>query len=234
MRRFNPSIYEDRHVKPEYMSSMRVDVRKLALFNKISKEGSRRVADSLNQMAGLDAEMKISKINFLDMEDVKTHLGDDRVVGIYVQLTDPPNGYVLFVLDPADSKDLARAMLPGSDDSDDSGFTDMERSAMQEIGNIMTSGYIDGWANVLDTTIDMGTPTFTYGPTSQIIEKMGGWPDEDIVFVLDSEILSPQTDVDLTVYTFPVLRDLVDLVKNIDVNTDVEADTVADESLTSN
>lgn len=216
------------------MSRMRVDVRKLEVFNKISKEGSRQVADSLNQMAGLDAEIEVAKINFLHMDDVKTHLGDEQKVGIFVELTDPPNGYVLFVLDPADSKQLAQSMLPGGGDGDSEGFTDMERSAIQEIGNIMTSGYIDGWANVLDTTIGMGTPTFTYGPTHAIIEKMGGWPDEDIVFVLDSEILAPSTDVDLTVYTFPQIHDLVALVKQIDIDTDVEADTVADESLSNN
>jgi chemotaxis protein CheC len=213
--------------------SLEVDVRKLEVFNKISKEGSRRVADSLNQMAGLDAEIRIAKINFLHMEDVKTHLGDDEAVGIHVELTEPPYGYVLFVLDPADSKQLAQAMLPGGGGggSDGSGFSDMERSAIQEIGNIMTSGYIDGWANVLDTTIGMGTPTFTYGPTHRIIERMGGWPDEDIVFVLDSEITTSEADVDLTVYTFPQVHDLVDLVKRLDIDTDVKADTVADESI---
>jgi chemotaxis protein CheC len=214
---------------------MKVDVRKLELFNKISKEGSRQVASSLNQMAGMNAEIKIAKINFLDMEDVKTHLGDDEKVGIFVELTDPPNGYVLFVLDAEDSKQLAQSMIPGGGGGDDEdGFSDMERSAIQEIGNIMTSGYIDGWANVLDTTIGMGTPTFTYGPTKEIIERMGGWPDEDIVFVLDSEILAPETDVDLTVYTFPQIHDLVELVKKIDLDTDVEADTMADDSLSSN
>ncbi|MFC7057853.1 chemotaxis protein CheC [Halovenus salina] len=217
------------------MSEMKVDVRKLGVFNKISKEGSRQVADSLNQMAGLDAEIEVAKINFLHMEDVKTHLGDDKQVGIFVELTDSPNGYVLFVLDPEDSKQLAQSMIPGEGGGDDSsGFSDMERSAIQEIGNIMTSGYIDGWANVLDTTIGMGTPTFTYGPTSKIIEKMGGWPDEDLVFVLDSEILAPTTDVDLTVYTFPQIHDLVDLVKRLDVDTDIKADIFADESLTNN
>lgn len=216
------------------MSSMRVDVRKLDIFNKISKEGSRQVADSLNQMAGLDAEIEVAKINLLHMEDVKTHLGDEKKVGIFVELTDSPNGYVLFVLDPDDSKQLAQSMLPTGGDSETGGFTDMERSAIQEIGNIMTSGYIDGWANVLDTTIGMGTPTFTYGPTHEIIEKMGGWPDEEIVFVLDSEILAPTTDVDLTVYTFPKIHDLVDLVQKIDVDTDVKTDTVADEGLSSN
>jgi chemotaxis protein CheC len=108
----------------------------------------------------------------------------------------------------------------------------MERSAMQEIGNIMTSGYIDGWANVLDTTIDMGTPTFTYGPAHGIVQQMGGWPDEDIAFVLDSAITADGTDIDLTVYTFPQLHALVDLVQQIDVDADVHEDTVAAEGLT--
>lgn len=209
--------------------SLRIDVRKLELFNRISKEGSRTVADSLSQMTGLDAEIAISKINFLDIEDVKTHLGGEQAVGIHVELTEPPYGYVLFLLDPADSKELAGNMVPGGP-SEGGGFSDMERSAIQEIGNILTSGYIDGWANVLDTTIDMSTPTFTFGPKHDIIEKMGGWPDEDVVFVLDSTIVTDDADVDLTVYTFPRLHDLVDLVQAIDLDTDVAADTVADES----
>jgi len=213
--------------------SLEVDVRKLEIFNKVSKEGSRRVADSLSQMSGMDAEIQVAKINVLHMDDVKTHLGDEKAVGIYVELTESPYGYVLFLLDPADSKRLAQSMVPG-ESGDENGFTEMERSAMQEIGNIMTSGYIDGWANVLDTTINMGTPTFTYGPSHKIIEKMGGWPDEEIVFVLDSEITTAETDVDLTVYTFPQVRDLVDLVKRIDLDTDVQSDILADENLTGN
>ncbi|MEF8936481.1 MAG: chemotaxis protein CheC [Halovenus sp.] len=213
--------------------SLEVDVRKLEIFNRVSKEGSRRVAESLSQMSGLDAEIEVAKINVLHMDAVKTHLGDDEAVGIHVELTESPYGYVLFLLDPADSKRLAQSMIPGESKSG-SGFSDMERSAMQEIGNIMTSGYIDGWANVLDTTINMGTPNFTYGPSHRIIEKMGGWPDEEIVFVLDSEITTGDANVDLTVYTFPKVRSLVELVQNIDLETDVQADSVADESITNN
>lgn len=208
---------------------LKVDVRKLEIFNKVSKEGSRQVADSLSQMSGMDAEIEVAKINVLHIDDVKTHLGDEKSVGIHVELTESPYGYVLFLLDPADSKRLAQSMVPG-DSAADSGFSDMERSAIQEIGNIMTSGYIDGWANVLNTTIGMGTPTFNYGPSHKIIEQMGGWPDEEIVFVLDSKITTAETDVDLTVYTFPQVRDLVELVQGIDVDTDVQEDTVADES----
>jgi chemotaxis protein CheC len=206
-----------------------VDVRKLELFNKMAKEGATTVSGHLNQMSGLDTEIEVSKINFLDMEDVKTHLGDREQVGIYVQLQEPPYGYVLFMLEPQGSKRLAQGMVGemGGDEEADGLFTDMERSAMQEIGNIMTSGFIDGWANVLDTTIDMSTPTFIFGPSSDIIDRMGGWPDEEIAFVIDSTIVATDADVEVTVYTFPQLADLVGLIQRIDTTTDVSEDTAA-------
>jgi chemotaxis protein CheC len=209
---------------------LQVDVRKLDLFNQMAKEGSGTVADHLGQLTGLDASVHTSQINFLDIDDVKTHIGRDERVGIYVELNEPPHGYVLFMLDPADSKRLAGAMMGGMGEaSEGQGFTDMERSAMQEIGNIMTSAFIDGWANVLDTTIDMGTPNFVFGPASGIIDKMGGWPDSDLVFVIDSQITVEDGDLGMTVYTFPDLADLVGLIQNIDLDTDVEADTQADD-----
>jgi chemotaxis protein CheC len=63
---------------------------------------------------------------------------------------------------------------------------------------------------------------------------MGGWPEEETVFVLDSEVTAEGTDIDLTVYTFPQMRALVDLVSDIDVDTDIHEDTVASDDLTSN
>ena len=209
---------------------LQVDVRKLDLFNQMAKEGSGTVADHLGQLTGLNASVHTSQINFLDINDVKTHIGGEKQVGIYVELNEPPYGYVLFMLDPADSKQLAGAMMGGmGEPSEGEGFSAMERSAMQEIGNIMTSAFIDGWANVLDTTIDMGTPNFVFGPASGIIDRMGGWPDSDLVFVIDSQITVEDGDLGMTVYTFPELEDLVALIQNINLDTDVQADTQADE-----
>ena len=208
---------------------LQVDVRKLDLFNQMAKEGSETVADHLGQLTGLNASVHTSQINFLDIDDVTTHIGEAQQVGIYVELNEPPYGYVLFMLDPADSKRLAGAMMGGMGEADEEGFSEMERSAMQEIGNIMTSAFIDGWANVLDTTIDMGTPNFVLGPAGGIIEKMCGWPDSELVFVIDSQITVENGDLGMTVYTFPELEDLVELIQGIDLDTDVAADTQADD-----
>ena len=209
--------------------SLEVDVRKLDLFNQMAREGSATVADHLERLTGVAADVRTSQINFLDVDDVRTHLGEGEQVGIYVELTQAPGGYVLLVLEPFDAKRLAAQMIGGIEDV--TGFSEMERSALQEIGNILASGFIDGWANVLETTIDMTAPTVRFDDTAAIIEDMGGWPSSDLAFVVDSHLVSDEDDVDLTVYTFPELEDLVGLIQDIGLDTDVRADATADDVL---
>lgn len=199
--------------------SLEVDIRKLALFNKMAKQGGNTVADHLSQMTGLETEMEVTKINFIDVEDIKNHVGDEEQIGISIEMLEQPNGHILFLFHAADAKQLAQGMLGDmqTEESNGGGFTDMERSAIEEIGNIMTSGFIDGWANVLDTTIDMSTPTFTYGPGSSMVTNLVGDRKTDMALMFDSRINSIDSDVNVTVYTFPELEELVDLMKQIEV-----------------
>jgi len=199
--------------------SLMIDIRKLALFNRMAKEGGNTVAGHLSQMTGMETEMEITKINFIDIPDIKTHIGDEKQIGISIELEEPPHGHILFLLNGDSAKDLARGMIGdmGGADPDQEGFTDMERSAIQEIGNIMTSGFIDGWANVLETTIDISTPTFTYGPGSGMVDDLVGDRDAEMALMFDSRVQALDSNIDVKVYTFPELEELVDLMGAIEV-----------------
>ena len=199
--------------------SLMIDIRKLGLFNRMAKEGGNTVASHLSQMTGMETEMEITKINFIDIADIKTHVGDKTQIGISIELLEPPHGHILFLFNAQSAKDLAHGMIGdmGETDPSGSGFTDMERSAIEEIGNIMTSGFIDGWANVLQTTIDMSTPTFTYGPSSGMVDKLVGDRGDDMALMFDSRVHALDSDIDVTVYTFPELEELVDLMQQIEV-----------------
>ncbi|MHB9286686.1 chemotaxis protein CheC [Halobacteriales archaeon Cl-PHB] len=199
--------------------SLMIDIRKLGLFNKMAKEGGNTVADHLSQMTGMDTEMEITKINFIDVPDIKTHVGHQKQIGISIELLEPPHGHILFLFNATSAKELAHGMIGdmGESDPTSSGFTDMERSAIEEIGNIMTSGFIDGWANVLQTTIDMSTPTFTYGPGSGMIDELVGNRDDEMALMFDSRVHALDSDIDVTVYTFPQLDELVGLMQQIEV-----------------
>ncbi|WP_132059374.1 chemotaxis protein CheC [Halorussus amylolyticus] len=196
--------------------NLKVDIRKLNLFNQMAKEGANTVASHLNQMTGMDTEMEITKTNFLDIDDIKTHVGDEKQVGIHIELTEPPHGYILFLFSARSAKTLASGML-GGQSSGGKGFSDMEKSAVQEIGNIMTSGFIDGWANVLNTTIDISTPKFTYGAGSRTVDSLVGSRPGEMALVFDSRVHAREADVEVKVYTFPELAELVELMQQIEI-----------------
>ncbi len=182
----------------------------------MAKEGANTVASHLNQMTGMDTEMEITKTNFLDIDDIKTHVGDEKQVGIHIELTEPPHGYILFLFSARSAKTLASGML-GGQSSGGKGFSDMEKSAVQEIGNIMTSGFIDGWANVLNTTIDISTPKFTYGAGSRTVDSLVGSRPGEMALVFDSRVHAREADVEVKVYTFPELAELVELMQQIEI-----------------
>ncbi len=199
--------------------SLMIDIRKLGLFNRMAKEGGNTVADHLSQMTGMETEMEITKINFIDVPDIKTHVGDDEQIGISIEMLEPPHGYILFLFNAVSAKELARGMVGdmGANEPGGEGFTDMERSAIQEIGNIMTSGFIDGWANVLETTIDISTPTFTFGPGSGMVDDLVGGRGTDMALMFDSRVHALDSDINVKVYTFPQLEELVGLMQRIEV-----------------
>ncbi|MFB6074490.1 MAG: chemotaxis protein CheC [Haloarculaceae archaeon] len=199
--------------------SLMIDIRKLGLFNKMAKEGGNTVADHLSQMTGMETEMEITKINFIDVPDIKTHVGDEKQIGISIEMLEPPYGHILFLFNADSAKELAHGMVGDMGETDPSaeGFTDMERSAIQEIGNIMTSGFIDGWANVLETTIDISTPSFTFGPGSGMIDELVGDRGTSMALMFDSRVQALDSNINVKVYTFPELDELVGLMQEIEV-----------------
>ena len=193
----------------------KIDIRRLRDVNRLAKAGAETVAEHLTQLTGVETEMQITKINVLDIEDLGTHLGRERVVGVNVPLLEPPHGSVLILFDDESAKTLAHTMV-GSEASDGPGYSEMERSAIKEVGNIMTSGFIDGWANVLGRTIDISTPQLLRAEGDTIVEHSVAADDSEIALVFDSTLEAPDVDVSATIYTFPDIEEFVDLIKSID------------------
>lgn len=198
--------------------SLKIDIRRLQLINEMAKQGGNAVAEDLTTLTGLDAEMEVTRINFLNVTDIKAAVGDRQRIGISVGLVEPPHGHILFLIDAPSAKRLAQHMI-GTAASDDAGggFSDLEKSAIEEFGNIMTSGFIDGWANALDTTIDISTPQFAYGAGSDMIDDLLDFSSDQLALVFDSKVHASEADVGLTVYLFPDLEELVELMRQIEV-----------------
>ncbi|MFB6081556.1 MAG: chemotaxis protein CheC [Halanaeroarchaeum sp.] len=191
-----------------------IDIRRLRDVNRLAKAGAETVAQHLTQLTGVDTEMQITKINVIDVEDLGAHLGHDRLVGVNVPLVEQPHGSVLILFDDESAKTLAHTML-GGQSSDGPGYSEMEQSAIREVGNIMTSGFIDGWANVLGRTIDISTPQLLRAEGEDIVAHCVDAGEHEIAMVFDSTLEAPDVDVEATIYSFPQIDEFVDLINSI-------------------
>jgi chemotaxis protein CheC len=195
------------------MSTM-IDIRRLQTVNELAREGATTVADNLSQLTGVDTEMQITKINVLDVEDLVEHLGTQKQVGVNVPLTEQPHGSVLVLFDDASARRVASTMMGGIE-GDGGGYSDMERSAIREVGNIMTSGFIDGWANVLGRTIDISTPNLFRASGSDIVAHCVDPGEHEIAMVFDATLHAPDADVEAKIYSFPDVEEFVTMINDI-------------------
>ncbi|MFC3476254.1 chemotaxis protein CheC [Halobacterium litoreum] len=195
------------------MSTM-IDIRRLQTVNELARAGATTVADNLSQLTGVETEMQITKINVIDVEDLGAHLGDQKQVGVNVPLQEQPYGSVLVLFDDESARRVASTMMGGIESSG-GGYSDMERSAIREVGNIMTSGFIDGWANVLGRTIDISTPQLIRADGHEIADHCVDPGEHEIAMVFDATLHAPDADVEAKIYSFPDVEEFVAMINDI-------------------
>jgi chemotaxis protein CheC len=198
--------------------SLMVDIRKLSFINEMAKVGTNGVADNMSKLTGEDAKMEVTKTNFVDIEDIKSQLDEGKRVGVRVRLMEPPHGHILILFPETSAKKITALMLRDMVDDMSTVSGEMARSAVEELGNMMASGFIDGWADVLGKTIDIATPQLVYAPAGEIVERTAGLGGEDLALFFDSDLSVPSYQIEAEIYAFPNLEEFVEMVNSIETH----------------
>ena len=132
-------------------------------------------------------------------------LTDEARQGVVLEFTGTPSGYIAILFDPESAESVADALMPGMD-ADPA----MRKSAIQEIGNIVTSGFLDGWADTLGTTIDISPPTYVDDIGSAIVDPLVTElaRTQEYAFLIDSAIATPDETFTCDIYALPDEQEL--------------------------
>jgi chemotaxis protein CheC len=164
-----------------------IPFEKFEVFNEMTKSGAERAADNITTMTGLETDLEINRMSFVPIDEIPATVGDKRYVGTVMEYFGKPSGYLVILFDRSSAEAVVDSLVPTETDGE---WGEMEQSAMKEIGNIMTSGFIDGWANVLESSIDHSPPTFVSDMGSSIMSPIVGRmaQTQEHAFLLDSMI----------------------------------------------
>ncbi|MFC6757922.1 MULTISPECIES: chemotaxis protein CheC [Haloarcula] len=193
-----------------------IDVRKLSLITDLIQDGAEQVAGSLAELAGVEASVDIKSLSFVQPDDIVMEMGAGQIHSARIRLTEPPYGVFLMTFSTETAAEIARLMTGTPVDGE---FTQLQSSALQEMCNILTSGFIDGIADTLETTIDMGTPTVEADSAAAIADAALSHVRRDsLTIVLDSLVDIEETDVafSLRIFLIPDPGSFVHLIDQLD------------------
>ena len=205
-----------------------IDVRKLSIINQLIKSGAENVTTSLETLAGVEASVEIKSLSFVEPSDITAEMGDGEIYGAHVRLTEPPYGVFMMTFSPETAAEVA-ALLTNTPTDD--GFNQLHESALSEMCNVLTSGFIDGIANTLETTIDFGTPELERDSAAAIAEgALTHVRRDSMSIVLDSVVDIADSDVafKLRIFLVPDPGSFVHVIDQLELDRSTAEPTRAE------
>jgi chemotaxis protein CheC len=169
-------------------------------FSEMISEGAEQASTDISAMTGTRTVVDVSRLSFVPIQGVPMELDDEPRIGVILEFEGVPSGYIAILFDEASSEQIATALIPGADAEEA-----MRRSAIQEIGNIVTSGFLDGWANRLETTIEISPPQFVHDLGPAIVDPLAAElaQGQDYAFLIDSTIRTDDDEFTCDIYALP-------------------------------
>jgi len=146
----------------EGMAKLELDSMNVVQYDvlkEIGNIGAGNATTALATMLQVKVDMKVPKVALLDFQELPEILGgaENIIAGILLTLSGNIDGMMMFVLE----RDAAHSMvnmLMGQDVPLDADFSEMETSALQEIGNIITGAYLSSLSNLTQMAINASVP----------------------------------------------------------------------------
>ena len=173
----------------------------LAEFDAMIADGAAQASEDITAMTSIGTTVAVSRLSFVPLEDVPMQVADEPRTGVVLEFDGLPSGYIAILFDEASADHVAAALLPGMADASD----EMRQSAIQEIGNIVTSGFLDGWANALETTIDISPPRFVHDFGRSVVTPLATElaQRQEHAFLIDSTIRTDGDEFACDIYALP-------------------------------
>ena len=140
------------------------------VLKEIGNIGAGNAMTALSQMLGCKIDMGVPQVELLDFSDVGNAIGGEEqiMVGVFLGVEGDITGSMLFLVEQKSAKYLINKVMMGMGDPGEE-FTEMELSAMQEVGNIITGAYLNSLSTLTNLKIFPSPPALTVDMAGAIL-----------------------------------------------------------------
>lgn len=145
----------------------------LDVLREVGNIGSGHAATALSQLLGKPINMLVPNVSVLPFEQVADFVGgaETVVVAVFLRVEGDVSGNLFFILDDKSARRML-GQLAGLSPSPERELSELEQSALMEIGNILAGSYLSSLADltrlnmhpsVPGLAVDMAGAVLSYG-----------------------------------------------------------------------
>ena len=142
-------------IKLDELDSIQYDVLK-----EIGNIGAGNATTALAKLINMKIDMSVPKVALVPFKELAEISGSEEsiLVGILLQLADDVKGMMMFLLEEDSAHRLVN-LLMGNPVDYKGEYTEMELSALNEIGNIIAGAYLSAMSGLTNLTISASVPS---------------------------------------------------------------------------
>lgn len=178
-----------------------LDNMQLDVLREIGNIGAGNAATALAKMLNKKVDMDVPKAKILEFKDVSDILGGAEmlVVGILLKVTGDLTGNIMFILSFEAAHSLVDLLMGNTtaNSGEAQEFSEIELSALREIGNILAGSYLSAMSTLTNLNIMPSVPDMAIDMAGAIVSvpaiefgKIG-----DTVLYIETEFLEGETRV---------------------------------------
>jgi len=152
------------------MSLEQVSEAYFDVLKEIGNIGAGNAMTALSQMLQCKVDMKVPQVRLLPFGEVGTIMGGEEqiMVGVYLGVEGDITGSMMFLVETSSAKHLINKIMMGMASEGDE-FSEMELSAMKEVGNIITGAYLNSLSTLTNLKIYPSPPDLTVDMAGAIL-----------------------------------------------------------------
>jgi len=139
------------------------------VLKELGNIGAGNATTALSQMIQCKIDMAVPQVQLLEFKELGAAMGGEEVVmaGIYLAIDGDIKGSIMFLLEKNAAKHLVSKLMGMESQEDD--LSEMELSALKEVGNIITGAYLNSLSSITNLTIFPSVPDLTVDMAGAIL-----------------------------------------------------------------
>ena len=136
-----------------------LDDMQFDVLKEIGNIGAGNATTALSQLLNSKIDMNVPKVQLIDIGELSDIMGGPEVlsVGVLLTISDDVEGMIMFMLEQKSAHYLVNILM-GKQIDEMNEFSEMDLSALKEIGNIITGAYLSSLSSLTNLKIAASIP----------------------------------------------------------------------------